>query len=243
MQKQSTAFKKNNNKALVLYSSGMDSTYNLLLAKKKFESVKVLFFDYGQKAFSQEYIRVKKLCKILGLVFIKIDLPWCRELDSSLLSIDKKVTTYSSMQKLNKVVSAIPEWVPNRNAVFVNIAGAIAESKGIGSIVIGINKEEASRYPDNSESFIDAVNVLFEHSTLTKPKLVSFSTTMNKSDIIKELLVLIKEYEIGLEYIWSCYNSYEKMCGSCESCLRFIDALSLNIKGEEWKELFLRQNI
>ncbi|MCX6112100.1 MAG: 7-cyano-7-deazaguanine synthase, partial [Proteobacteria bacterium] len=62
-------------KALVLCSSGLDSVYNLVKAKKDFLKTAVVFFDYSQKAAAQEYVHVKKLCEALDLDFIKIDLP------------------------------------------------------------------------------------------------------------------------------------------------------------------------
>lgn len=231
--------KDKTSKALVLCSSGLDSVYNLLMSKKEFKGLSVLFFDYGQKAAPQEYIRVKKLCSKLDLELIRVDLPWYRELGSSLLDHSTRVTKYTSTAEADRDVK-VNEWVPNRNGVFVNIAGAIAESGGFGAIVIGINKEEASRYPDNSAEFLELCDKLLGVSTLKHPRLHSFSSLLDKKDILRELQPLMRESSISPELIWSCYESFEKMCGSCESCVRLKDAVHKNGMESEWKGLFLK---
>lgn len=231
----------NKTKALVLCSSGLDSVYNLLKAKQEFTSVSVAFFDYSQKAVAQEYVHVRKLCQALKLDFIKVDLPWYRNLDSSLLSKKTEISKYASLKDADSS-STLPEWVPNRNGVFVNIGAAIAESKSYQVIIMGLNKEEAVRFPDNTETFMNRSNSLFEFSTLSKPKVFSYSVDMVKNDIYDELcktadLLGIKNIQ---EYIWSCYDSYEKMCGSCESCLRLKRVIKEHRQESEWKDRFLR---
>jgi len=239
MQERSTESINQSSNALVLFSSGLDSTYNLLKAKKNFKKITALFFDYGQRAASQEYVHVKRVCEKLDVEFIKIDLLWYKNLGSTLLTHGLKPTVFKSLNDINEKDKPA-EWVPNRNGVFVNIAAAVAESKGYQNIVIGVNLEEAGRYPDNTVDFVDRANLLFEYSTLSKPRLVSFSSNMVKADILTELLALMEEYAFGKEYIWSCYDSYERMCGRCESCLRLKNALKAHGRDGEWKELFLR---
>ncbi len=226
-------------KALVLCSSGLDSVYNLLLAKKKYDKVCVLFFDYGQKAAPHEYVRVKKLSSILSLELMRIDLPWYRGLSSTLLDYSRKITEYKDKIQADKD-KKINEWVPNRNGVFVNIAAAVAESEHYDVIVIGVNKEEALRYPDNSVKFLQGSEELLKLSTLSHPKLHSFSAELDKKNILKDLHPLMKEYNLPIQLVWSCYESFEKMCGTCESCVRLKGALKDNGMESEWKGLFLK---
>ncbi len=231
--------KKNDSKALVLFSSGLDSVYNLLKTKKEFKQVTALFFDYGQKAASQEYIHVKKICSKIKTDLIRIDLPWYKELNSSLLNFSSRVAKFADAHEAD-LSKSVSEWVPNRNGVFVSIAGAVAESNNIGTIVIGLNKEEAERYPDNSKDFLEKSKSVLQISTLSKPTLVSFSIDMDKQQIVSELYPLMKEFLLSPNFVWSCYESFEKMCGSCESCVRLKRAVSKNMVENEWKELFLK---
>ncbi len=210
----------------------MDSVYNLLKSIEEFEKIEVVFFDYSQKAYAHEYVNTRRISEKLKLKFIKVDLPWYRNLKSSLLNENLKVSNYSEGDK------NLAEWVPNRNAVFLNIAAAIAESNNFDHIVIGINKEESTRYKDNRKEFLNKLNELLELSTLKKCKVISYSEDLNKNEILKELIPLMKKYDLDSSYIWSCYNSYEKMCGKCESCTRLKSAIIEN-KEKEWKNLFL----
>jgi 7-cyano-7-deazaguanine synthase len=240
MQELSSGTTKSSN-ALVLCSSGLDSVYNLLKAKIEFSKVSVLFFDYSQKACPQEYVHVKKLCDALSLELIKLDLPWYRGINSTLLSRASGITRFTSVNEAD--TSGKPaEWVPNRNGVFVNAAAAVAESKGYDSIIIGINKEEAQRYPDNTREFMDRANELFKTSTLSHPGIISYSVDMTKMEIFSGLTALAEQLGIKniKEYIWSCYDSYEKMCGSCESCLRLKRVIKEHRQESEWKDRFLR---
>lgn len=244
MQEQSSAVKgcdPTNSKALVLCSSGLDSTYNLLRSKKEFQKVTAVFFDYSQKSSPQEYIHVKKLCQALNVDFIKIDLPWYRVLGSSLISRTQEITRFSSADEADKAGTP-PEWVPNRNGVFINAAAAVAESGGYGTIIIGINKEEATRYPDNTAQFLKKGEEFFRSSTLTHPKLISYTVDMMKDQIFTELMELAGQLGIKniKEYIWSCYDSYEKMCGKCESCLRLKRVIKEHRQENEWKDRFSR---
>ena len=60
--------------------------------------------------------------------------------------------------------------MPNRNGLFLNIAGSFADSENYDYILIGANKEEAQTFPDNTIDFINAINKEFEYSTQKKPK-------------------------------------------------------------------------
>jgi 7-cyano-7-deazaguanine synthase len=244
MQEQYIVQNKLIKNVIVLCSSGLDSTYNLLKAVKVFgkQNVKAVFLDYSQKSAPQEYLHTQKTCKFIGVDFTRIELNWFRDLNSTLLSKKMEISRFESLDKISNNDKPA-EWVPNRNGVFVNVVASLAESMNIDGIIIGINKEEAGRYPDNTPEFLERVNALFEYSTLSKPKIFSFTVDMIKTDIIKDLFTLFTEFNVKIDAVWSCYDSYEKMCGRCESCLRLKNALKLSfdvVAEAQWKDLFLK---
>ena len=55
--------------AIVLLSAGLDSTVNCYLAKKDYESVTALYFDYGQKASQKELSEASQIAKELQIPF------------------------------------------------------------------------------------------------------------------------------------------------------------------------------
>ena len=221
-----------NKKALVLYSGGLDSTYNLFLAREKFLEIKVIFFNYYQKAFSKEYKKVKSICENLKIELIQIDLPFFKNIQSSIISNEQ--TEYKPYKHSN-----LTEWVANRNGVFINIASSVAENLAFDYIILGLNKEEAESFPDNSKEFIKHTNKALEYSTLNKVKVLSFSIDMYKVQIVQNLNKLLIKNKLLANIIWSCYNSYDKMCGKCSACVRLKTAISKVEMGAQWANLFL----
>ena len=215
-------------KTVVLLSSGLDSTYNLYKAKQSGDVLLALTFDYGQKAAPQEKKYAAELCRQLGITHQVVTLDFFRQFDaSSLLNDGKDVPTGDAIQMDDLEASkqsAKSVWVPNRNGIFLNIGAGFAEALGADTIVPGFNKEEAATFPDNSEDFIARLNDSFSLSTANQVKVFCFSTNKNKTEIVAECL----EMGVNFKDIWPCYFSNDTICGSCESCQRFLRALKAN---------------
>jgi 7-cyano-7-deazaguanine synthase len=104
---------------------------------------------------------------------------------------------------------------------------------------LGFNKEEAGSFPDNSLEFVNQSNNALSFSTLNKVRVLSFSIDMNKTQILENLTPLLLKYNLLSNIVWSCYNSYDKMCGKCQSCLRLKNAIIESKMGDRWQDLFL----
>jgi len=212
-------------KAITLLSGGLDSAVATLLAQKRYNIALALTFDYGQRAAAREIETAKAFCRHYKISHEVISLPWLTVISHSPLTDNSKSLPKFKAGELGKTrkrekKSARAVWVPNRNAVFVNIAAAYAEAKHCSTIVSGFNAEEAQTFPDNSIRFIETENKLLLSSTLSHPKLVSPTQKMNKIEIARSAL------KLGLDtrFFWSCYEGGAKMCGRCESCARTIRA-------------------
>lgn len=215
-------------KSIVLLSSGLDSTYNLYKAHAAGSVLLALTFDYGQKAAEKEKQYSANLCKKLGISHQVVTLDFFRQFDtSSLLNVKKDVPIGDAIQMDDvgaSQESARSVWVPNRNGIFLNIGAGFAEALGADAVIPGFNKEEAATFPDNSEDFISRLNDSFCLSTANHVKVRCFSTNKNKSEIVADCL----EMGVNFEDIWPCYFSNKSICGICESCQRFLRALSTN---------------
>jgi len=211
--------------AITLFSGGLDSAVATLLARRRYKIALALTFDYGQRAARQEIEAANAFCKHYKIHHEVIKLPWLHTIShSSLTQSSKSLPTFEARElgeKKNKEKkSARAVWVPNRNAVFTNIAAAYAEAKRCDVIVAGFNAEEATTFPDNSMRFIETSNKLFSSSTLSHPKLVSPTQKMKKIEIARNAVKL----KLIPDFFWSCYEGGAKMCGQCESCARTIRA-------------------
>lgn len=213
-------------RAVTLLSGGLDSYLSTALARQECEVALALTFDYGQRAAKQEIKAAQKMAKLWRLKHQVIELEWLKNLgDSALTHSRNLLPRFHDAEKLKDKSatekSAEAVWVPNRNGVFLNIAAAFAESLGTALIVTGFNAEEAATFPDNGSEYIYRMNRALELSTLFFPaKIKSFVQEMTKAEMAKKLIDL----DLPLNIFWSCYEGGEKMCGSCESCVRCLAA-------------------
>lgn len=213
-------------KAVVLLSGGLDSTYNLWLAPKEYEVVLALTFDYGQKASVAELASSAVLCRKLNIPHKVISLPWFKDFSRSALTSENEIIPTNEKIKLDdramSLRSARQVWVPNRNGIFLNIAAGYAEGLGASSVLVGFNKEEAQTFPDNSLTYQQILNQALKYSTANGVQIKSFCGDMTKTEIISHGLKM----GLPLSFLWPCYFSGPQWCGECESCLRFKRALA-----------------
>lgn len=222
--------------ALVLLSSGLDSTYNLYKARTRYHVKLALTFDYGQRASAKEILAASKIAKRLNIPHRTVHLPWFKDFTkTSLLGgedvpVGKDVAIDSLERSLETAKSV---WVPNRNGIFLNIAAGFAEGLGCDYVIPGFNYEEAQTFPDNSRGFMRALDDSFGYSTAGRVRPMCFSIEMQKSEIVRESIDL----GVPLNELWPCYQGGTKWCGECESCLRFKRALeTINLSFDELRE-------
>ena len=217
-------------KGIILLSGGLDSLVSLGLGIEKYGISLALTFDYGQKALEQEIMTSKNICDYYKIEHRVIKLDWLKNVTHTALVEDKDLPEGFD----NPEYSAKSVWVPNRNGLFLNIAGSFADGNDYDYIIIGANKEEGQTFPDNTQEFIDRVNAEFEFSTQKHPKVVAPLINYDKNDIVKQAI----EHKIPLEFVRSCYSNGKKHCGKCESCTRLKNALIANGDTHYIKELF-----
>lgn len=210
------------NSSVILLSGGLDSLVALGYSQKHTDyNVKLaLTFDYGQKSRDAEIAASKKISEYYGIEHKVIKLDWLKEITNTALVSDRTIPT----EKLYTEESAASVWVPNRNALFLNIAACFCDSYGFNYILYGANKEEAGTFPDNTEEFRYQISKLFETSTLVKPQVAAPLINYNKNDIVR----IAVEDSVPLKLVRSCYNSGDKHCGVCESCCHLKKALIAN---------------
>ena len=203
-------------KSIILLSGGLDSLVSLGLLKDKYNITLALTFDYGQKSVKREIEASSEICKYYNIEHKVIRLDWLKNLTHT------AIVTGDLPDGIQDKSDSV--WVPNRNGLFLNIAGSFADGEGFDHIIIGANKEEGETFPDNTKEFIDRVNLEFEYSTKKRVKVLAPLINYDKNDIVKQAI----EHSIPLEYVHSCYSDNEKNCGRCESCTRLKNALIAN---------------
>lgn len=213
-------------RGIILLSGGLDSFVSLGLGGYSIELA--LTFDYGQKSAKYEIDASKKICDFYNIKHKVIELDWLKNITHTALVADVDLPDKIDENSAKNV------WVPNRNGLFLNIAGSFADGEDYDYILIGANKEEAGTFSDNTQTFVDRVNAEFEYSTNKRPKVVAPLINYDKNDIVK----LALKNNIPLNLVKSCYAGGEKHCGKCESCIRLKNALMFNHADKYIEELF-----
>jgi 7-cyano-7-deazaguanine synthase len=148
------------NKALVLFSGGQDSTTGLAWALERFASVETVGFSYGQRHAVELDCRAPLRAALSGL---RAD--WAARLGADHV-IDLKVLGALSDSALTKEMAiamtdeGLPTtFVPGRNLVFFNFAAIVAYRRGAKHLVAGMCETDFSGYPDCRDDTIKALQV------------------------------------------------------------------------------------
>lgn len=221
-------------KSVVLFSSGLDSTYNLYCAREHSQILLALTFDYGQRAADREAAMAAKQSKYLGVPHQILKLEFFKDFTQTSLVNHKAEVPTARQVEINDLrtseLTSKSVWVPNRNGILLNIAAGFAEGLGADWLVPGFNREEAATFPDNTPEFLSALDRSFDFSTQGRVKTKCFSTQLDKTEIVKKAL----DMKVQFEWVWPCYFGNEKPCGECESCQRDFRALRNNGVEVSW---------
>ena len=206
--------------AVVLLSGGLDSATAAAWATSKGYRLSALSIDYGQRH-RCELDASRAVAEALGIrdhVVLPIDLA---AFGGSAL-VDPSMPVPKNRSDADIGLGIPVTYVPARNTVFLSLALAMAETRGAGAILLGVNAIDYSGYPDCRPEFLAAFGEVARLGTKAgvegRPiELVAPLVTLSKAEIIRLGLSL------GLDYglTTSCYDPDidGRPCGRCDSCL------------------------
>lgn len=203
-------------KAVVVLSGGMDSTVCATLAVREFgaEHVAALHVSYGQRTEEREQQAFRGICDRLGIqrrLIVR---------NQALSEIGGSALTDSSIAVPtagNDIGTHVPvTYVPFRNAHFLSVAVSWAEVVGASTIYIGAVQQDSSGYPDCRPEYYRAFNDLIKAGTKDGSiQIVTPLIDLRKAEIVKLGLEVGAPFDLS----WSCYSRSDKACGVCESCV------------------------
>lgn len=217
-----------NEKALVLFSGGQDSTTCLAWALDQYEEVETVGFDYQQRH------AVELECRLNVLQEIRQQIPvWSDKLGEDHL-VDISVLSEISDTALTRDVeialgeNGLPTtFVPGRNLVFLTFAGIVAYRRGSKHLIAGMCETDYSGYPDcrddTLKAFQAAMNLGMETRFVIHTPLmwIDKAETWSLAEKLggKQLINLI------IEETHTCYlgnreqkHSWGYGCGTCPAC-------------------------
>lgn len=201
-----------NEKALVVFSGGQDSTTCLFWAKKQFREVHALSFIYGQKHVKEVEL-ARAIAVKAGVHFDVMDVSFIGKLGHNSL------TDTTMTMDAEKPADGVPNtFVPGRNLFFLSIAAVYARERGIRHLVTGVSQTDFSGYPDCRDNFIRSLNVTLnlameEQFVIHTPLMwIDKAATWALAD---ELGVL----DLVRNETLTCYNGIPgDGCGHCPAC-------------------------
>lgn len=206
-------------KAVVIYSGGMDSFTILNRAHKEDLDIYALTFDYGQKH-SKEIEFARNVCKELGVAHKVIDITAINQLlQSSSLTSDTDIPEghYEAANMKSTVV-------PNRNMILLSLAIGYAVDIGAQKVFYGAHSGDHAIYPDCRPDFVHAMNKVAKLANYEPVDIVTPYLNSSKIDILRDGLSMRLDYAKS----WTCYNGREKACGKCGSCVERLEAFEKN---------------
>lgn len=202
---------------VVLFSGGIDSTTALFWALNRFEKVCTLTFDYGQRH-KVEIQLAKKLIQKLNVPQDSINLDLRQIGGSSLTEMSIPLPAFERLEEIES--GPLSTYVPFRNGIFLAVAAAWSEVKGIKEIICGFHILDSPNYPDTQKSFVEAMEKAINIGSAAslrgdKIKISAPFVKLRKSEIIKLGMSLGADYSYSI----SCYSGEEIPCSKCSSCL------------------------
>ncbi len=202
----------NKEKAVVVFSGGQDSTTCLFWAKKRYEEVVAVSFDYGQKH-KLELDCAKDICKKYGVEHHILDMGLLNQLaPNSLTRVDIDVDKEAPKDALPNT------FVDGRNLLFLTFAAVFAKQRGITNVVTGVSQSDFSGYPDCRDVFVKSLNVTLNLSmdyqfVIETPLMwIDKAETWKMADDLGVLDIVKNE-------TLTCYNGVKgNGCRDCPAC-------------------------
>jgi len=208
---------------VAVVSGGLDSTVMAYALRAEGHRLHAISFDYGQRH-RKELDCARDLAADLGAPWELVDLRAAgitRLLAGSALtdeSIEVPEGHYADESMRVTVV-------PNRNAVMLALACALAVSIGAGAVAFAVHAGDHPIYPDCRPEFVAAFEAMERVAMqgMVELRILAPFVQLTKEDIVR----LGAGHDVPFERTWSCYKGGELHCGRCGTCHERREAFTL----------------
>jgi 7-cyano-7-deazaguanine synthase len=210
-------------RVVAVVSGGLDSTTMAYWLRAQGYAIAAISFDYGQRH-RRELAFAEQMAADLDASWTLIDLhaAGLTSILSGSALTDDSVTVPDGHYADESMKITV---VPNRNAIMLSIASALAVTREAGAVAFGAHTGDHFIYPDCRPEFVRAfermVNVAVEG--LASIEILAPFLSMTKADVVK----LGDELRVPFERTWSCYKGGALHCGTCGTCFERREAFAL----------------
>jgi 7-cyano-7-deazaguanine synthase len=209
-------------RVVAVVSGGLDSTTMAYWLRAHGYALIAMSFDYGQ--------RHRKELEFAERMAADLEAPW------TLIDLHAAgITSFLTGSALTDETITVPDGhyadesmkitvVPNRNAIMLSIACALAVTREAGAVAFGAHTGDHFIYPDCRPEFVRAfesmVNLAVEG--IASIEILTPFLSMTKTDIVK----VGDELKVPFERTWSCYRGGAVHCGTCGTCFERREAFA-----------------
>jgi 7-cyano-7-deazaguanine synthase len=210
-------------KIVAVVSGGLDSSVMAYQLRDQGHHLHSLSFDYGQRH-RKELDCARGLAADLGVPWELVDLQAAgvtRFLGGSALT-DSAVEVPEGHYADESMRATV---VPNRNAMMLAIACALAGSTGADAVALAVHGGDHPIYPDCRPEFVRAFEAM---EKLAMEGMADLRILAPFASITKDAIVRLgADQGVPFERTWSCYNGRELHCGRCGTCYERREAFQL----------------
>ncbi len=199
-------------KALVVYSGGQDSTTCLFWAKKHFDQVMAIAFNYGQRHLV-ELTAAQQIAEAAGVPLQIFQIDLLSGVSHNALT-DKNISVETN-QPVHRPPNTLVE---GRNMLFLTYAAIFAKANGIHNLVTGVGQADYSGYPDCRNDFILSLNQTLNLSMDYVYRIHTPLMWLDKSEIW-QMADELGIFDLVRDQTITCYHGIAgNGCGKCPSC-------------------------
>ncbi|NUQ96473.1 MAG: 7-cyano-7-deazaguanine synthase [Streptomyces sp.] len=200
-------------KTVAIVSGGLDSVTMAYHLQAQGHALHLLSVNYGQRHLV-EHEFAAKAARSLGVPHDVVDLSPVGKLlsGSSLTDPAVDVPDHGTGSP-----GASPNVVPNRNALLLSVAFAVAVTEAAEAVAVGV-VDDLNAAPDSNAAFVDSFLAMeriatrgYAHPDLT---LTAPLVKLRKSDVVS----LGEELGVPWTETWSCFRGGALQCGRCAAC-------------------------
>ncbi|CAM3062871.1 7-cyano-7-deazaguanine synthase QueC [Filibacter tadaridae] len=198
-------------KAVVVFSGGQDSTTCLFWALKNFKGVATVTFDYGQRHHA-EIECARQIASELDVSFKVLDMQLINQLSANALTRD-------DIEVSEKEGQLPSTFVPGRNHLFLSFAAVYAQAIGSRHLITGVSETDFSGYPDCRDTFIKSLNVTVNLAMDAQFVIHTPLMWLDKAEVWA-LADELGAFNFVQEKTLTCYNGIPSTgCEECPACL------------------------
>ncbi|MEW9109533.1 MAG: 7-cyano-7-deazaguanine synthase QueC [Cytobacillus gottheilii] len=211
-------------KAIVVFSGGQDSTTCLFWALETFKEVEVVTFNYNQRH-KEEIECAKRIAEELEVKRHLLDMQLLNQLAPNALTRDDIEIKEGEDGELPST------FVPGRNLIFLSFAAVLASQVKAKHIITGVCETDFSGYPDCRDAFIKSLNVTINLSMDQQFVIHTPLMWLDKAETWK-LADDLGALEFVREKTLTCYEGViGDGCGECPACKLRRNGLEKYLEG------------